>query len=107
MVCKSIKSLEDNTVLAIIFTLGGMQMLMYAWNAASIETIINCFRKVGISTVNQETATADKKDPFKDLLNEIDVLKNVEPDLTPGDINAALSTNFDTELSAAEPPLTD
>ena len=37
-----------------------MQILFSAWNPVSIETIVNCFRKAGISTENHEVAIADE-----------------------------------------------
>ena len=42
-------------------------MLLSAWNAVSTETIVNCFRKAGISTANQEAVIADEDVPFKNL----------------------------------------
>ena len=42
-------------------------MLLSAWNAVSKETIVNCLRKVGISTANQETTIGDESDPFNIL----------------------------------------
>ena len=41
------------------------------------------------------------------MQDEIDALRNVESNLISRDINAALLTDFDTEESAVEPPLTD
>ena len=81
-------------------------MLVSAWNSVSIETIVNCFRKAGISPANQEAAIA-ADDPFKDLQDEIDVLRNVPPDLVPEDVNASSLINVDSEVSAVQPPLTN
>ena len=50
---------------------------------------------------------AEEGDPFKDLLDEIDVLRNVQPDLVPEDVNAFLLIDVDSEVSAVQPPLTD
>ena len=77
MVRKIIRNLEKNKALPAISILNGMQMLVSAWNSVSIETIVNCFRKPGISPANQEAAIAEEVDPFKDLQDEIDVLRNV------------------------------
>ena len=49
-----------------------METLVSAWNAVSTETIVNCFRKAGISNANQETVIADEDNSFKDLQNEND-----------------------------------
>ena len=84
-----------------------MHMLVSAWNAVSIETIINYFCKAGISDANQEAAVVDEDDPFKNLQNEIDALRNLQPDLVPEHVNAASLTDADAEVSAVQPPLTD
>ena len=60
--------------------------------------IVNCFRKAGISTANQEAAIADEDDPFKDLQNENDALRNLQPDLVPGNVNATSLTDVDAEV---------
>ena len=81
-------------------------MSVSAWNAVSTETIVNSFRKGRISTANQEAAIADEEDPFKDLQNEIDVSQNLQIDLVREDINVALLTDVDAEVSAVQLPLT-
>ena len=67
----------------------------------------HCFRKSGISTANQEAAIADEGDPFKDLQNEIDALRNLQLDLVPGDVNATSLTDVGAEVFAVQPPFTD
>ena len=52
-----------------------METLVSAWNAVSTETIVNCFRKAGISNANQETVIDDEDNPFKDWQNENDALQ--------------------------------
>ena len=84
-----------------------MQIWVSAWNAVSTETIVNCFQKAGISTANQETAIAGEDDLFKDLQNEIDALRNLQPDLVPEDVNAASLTDVDAEVSTVQLSLTD
>ena len=41
------------------------------------------------------------------MQDEIDVLRNVQPDLVPEDVNASSLIDVDSEVSAAQPPLTD
>ena len=83
-------------------------MLVSAWNAFTTETIVNCFRKAGgISAENQDATIAEEDDHFKDLQDEIDVVRIVQPDLIPEDINAASLVVVDAEISAIQPPLTD
>ena len=107
MVQKIIRRLEKNKALPEVSILKAMQMLVSTWNAVSTETIVNYFRKAGFSTANQEAAIADEDDLFKDLQNEIDALRNLQPDLVPEDANAASFTDVDTEVSTVQPPLTD
>ena len=84
-----------------------MQMLVSAWNALTSKTIVNCFRKAGISAENQDAAIVEEDDPLKYLQDEIDVLQTVQPDLIPEDIIAASLVDVDTEVSAVQPPPTD
>ena len=107
MVRKIIRNLEKNKALPAISILNEMQMMVSAWISVSIETILNCFREAGISPANQEAAITEEDDPFKDLLDEIDVLRNVQPDLLPEDVNASSLIDVDSEVSAVQPPLTD
>ena len=99
MVQKIIKNLEKNNALPEVSILKTMQMLVPAWNTVSNETIVNCFRKAGIPT-------ADEDDPFKDLQNEIDALRNLQADLVPEDVNAASLTDVDAEIFRVQPLLT-
>ena len=101
------RGLEKNKTLSKISLLHGMQMLLSAWNALITETIVNCFCKAGISAENQDAATAEEDDPFKELQDEIDALRTVQLDHIPEDINAASLIDVDAEVSAIQPPPTD
>ena len=79
--------------------LKAIQMLVSAWNALSNETIVN-FREAKISTANQEAVVANEDDLFKDLQNEIDALRNLQPEFVPEDVKEALLTDVDAEVSA-------
>ena len=50
------------------------------------ECITNCFRKAGISTQTQENAVNDEDDPFQDLQETLDELKQLEADLVPDEL---------------------
>ena len=106
VVRKIIRTFEKNKTLPKISLLHGMQMLDSAWNALITETIVNCFRKAGISAENQDAAIAEKYDRFKDLQDEIDALRTVHPDFIPEDINAASLIDVDAEVSVVQPPPT-
>ena len=84
-----------------------MKMLVSAWDALSTKTIVNCFRKSGISAESQETTIAEDDDPFWELQDEIDVLRSVQPDLIEEDFDATTFTNVQTEVIAVPPPPSD
>ena len=75
VVQKIIRSLEKNSALPEVSILKTVQMLVSTWNAVSTET---------------------------NLQNEIDALRNVQPDLVPEDVNAASLTDVDADVSAVE-----
>ena len=45
-------------------------MLKTAWNEVSSKTIVNCFRKSGISEDARKAAIDDQDDLFKDMIND-------------------------------------
>ena len=80
--------------------LQGMQMLVSAWDALSTHTIVNCFRKSGISTESQETAITEDDDPFRELQDEIDNLRSVQPNLIEEDFDVAAFADVGAEVIA-------
>ena len=67
LVRKIIQTVEKKKIIPKILLLQGMQMLLWAWDALSMQTIVNCFRKTGISTESQETTTAEDDNLFRGL----------------------------------------
>ena len=102
MVQKIMWNLEKNNALPEVAILKAMQILFSAWNPVSTETIVNCFRKAGISTENHEVAIADEG--FQGFA-EWDWCFTRR--CVPEDVNAASLTDVDAEVSAVQPPLTD
>ena len=45
-------------------------MLNKAWHDVTEQTILNCFRKSGISSEAQEGAMDDHDDPFKGMVDD-------------------------------------
>ena len=84
-----------------------MQMLVSAWDALSTQTIANCFRKSGISTEIQETAMVENDDSFRELQDEIDDLRSVQPNLNEEDFDATTFADVDAEVTAVQPPPSD
>ena len=97
----------EKKTLPKILLLQGMQMFVSAWDALSKQTIVNCFRKSGISTKSQETAIAEDDGGFRKLQDEIDDLRSVEPNLTEEDFDANTFANVDVEVIAVQPPPSD
>ena len=75
-------------------------MLVSAWDALSTQTIVNCFRKTGISTESQETAIAEDDDSFRELQDEIDNLRSVQPNLIEEDFDVAAFADVGAEVIA-------
>ena len=61
--------------------LDAMNILVAAWARVSEQTVQNCFKKGGISQEAQKSAQNDDDDPFKVLVEEMDSLKEEDPDL--------------------------
>ena len=82
-------------------------MLVSAWDALSVQMIMNSFQKSGISTKSQETAIAEDDNPFRELQDEIDDLRSVQPNLVEEDFDATTFVNVDAEVITVQPPLSD
>ena len=107
VVRKIIQSVEKKKTLPKISFLQGMQMLVSAWDALPTQTIVNCFRKSGISTESQETAIAEDDDLFRELQDETDNLRSAQPNLTKEDFHATTFADVDAEVIAMQPPPSD
>ena len=84
-----------------------MQILVSPWDALSTQTIVNCFRKPGISTESQETAIAEDDDLFRELQDKIDDLHSVQPNYIEEDFDATTFADVDAEGIAVQPPSSD
>ena len=76
---KLITALDKNVSLPTASMLDAINMLVSSWNAVSTETIVNCFRKAGISSSSQELAQTDGDDTFKELNEELSRLRKINP----------------------------
>ena len=75
-------------------------MLARAWDSVEEKTIMNCFRKAGISPGTQISAMNDddENDPFSDLQYDLNVLRESQPELVPDDLTAADLVDVDTNV---------
>ena len=69
--------------------------------------MVNCFRRSGISTESQSTTIANGDDPFRELQDEIDNLRSVQPDFIEKDFDATTFADVDAEVIAVQPPPSD
>ena len=58
-----------------------MVLLVKAWNEVEEKTIVNCFRKAGISPEAQLSAVNNEDDPFKDIEVENDTMAELQHDI--------------------------
>ena len=78
-----------------------MMMLKTAWDEVTEKTILNCFRKSGISVEAQTVALNDYDDPFKEIMDDgeddsaveelefdLNQLRQTRQDLAPESLDA-------------------
>ena len=100
-------SVEKKEILPRYLLQQEIQMLVSAWDALSTQTVLYYFQKSGISTESQETAIAEDDDPFRQLQDEIDNLRSIQPNLIEEDFDATTFTDVDVEVIALQPPPSD
>ena len=86
--------------------LDGMIILVEAWNKVKKETVQNCFRKPGIGSSAQQSALNDDDDPFKTLSEEINALREENPQLLDDRIESEDLVSTDGNVLTSE-SLTD
>ena len=119
---KIIRELEKDKQLPRTSILEAMMMLKTAWDEVTNKTIVNCFRKSGISEDARKGAIDDHDDPFKEMVYDpeddsaaeeeddaveelqfdLDRLRKTRPDLAPEDLNADTLIDFDIEVVTYE-----
>ena len=55
-----------------------MKILAGSWEVVTKETIINCFRKAGITPAVQQAAISDSDDPSIDLQESLNDLRKAD-----------------------------
>ena len=104
VVRKIIQNVEKKKTLPKILLLHEMQVLFQTWDAPSTQMIMDFFQKSGISTENQETTIAEDNDPFRELLDEIDDFRSVQPNLIEEEFDATTFADVDAEVIAVQHP---
>ena len=75
------RALDKMKTLPKISILQAMKILVSSWEAASAQTIVNCFRKAGVTPEAQNAAITDADDPFSDLKESLQQLHDIGLDM--------------------------
>ncbi|XP_047129756.1 tigger transposable element-derived protein 4-like [Hydra vulgaris] len=70
-----IKAVDNNELMPKLSILQAMKDLVSSWNAVSMETVIDCFKKAGISKTNKSIEEADDDHPFNFLTEKLNRLR--------------------------------
>lgn len=101
------RALEKKEPCPHISVLKAMKILAYSWEVVTKETIVNCFRKAGISPTVQEAAIADSDDPFKDLQESLDELRKADATLVPNNVTATEFVSLDDDVIVTAPEISE
>ena len=85
---KYISAVDSNKEMPKITILDAMVIVEQSLSALPETTIINCFRKVGISKESQYNSIQDTDDPFAQLAESVDELMALDPNLAPDGFTA-------------------
>ena len=84
-----------------------MKILVSSWEAVSAQTIVNCFRKAGITPEAQNTAITDAVNPFSYLKESLQQLHDIDPDMVPEGVTPESLIDVDNEVITMAPMITD
>ena len=94
MLCRALEKKEPCLKISI---LQSVKTLADSWGVVTKETIINCFRKAGITPAVQQAAIADSDDPFKDLQESLNDLRKADSSMVPDDVTATALVSLDND----------
>ena len=101
------RALDKMKTLPKISILQAMKILVSSWEAASAQTIVNCFRKAGVTPEAQNAAITDADDPFSDLKESLQQLHDIDPDMVPEGVTPESLIDVDNEIITTAPMITD
>ena len=84
-----------------------MKILVSWWEAVSAQTIVNCFRRAGITPEAQNAAITDADYPFSDLKESLQQLHDINPDMVPEGVTPECLTDIDNVVITTAPVITD
>ena len=101
LIFKMLRAVDSGLDIPSESMIDAMVMLNNAWNDVTPETIVNCFRKAGLSSYSQEQAVRDLDDPFQqdseDLESCILRLRQEAPHLVPIGVDATSIVEADDD----------
>ena len=100
------RTLNKMKMLQKISILQAMKILVSSWEAVSAQTIVNYFRKVGVTPEAQNAAITDADDPFSNLKESLQQLHDIDPDMVPEGVTPE-SLNHVNEVITTAPMITD
>ena len=84
-----------------------MKILVSSWEAVSVQTIANCFKKAGITSEAQNAAITDADDPFSDLKRSLQQLHDIDPDMVQESVTPESLIDVDNEVITTAPMITN
>ena len=101
------RALDKTKTLPEISILQAMKILVPSWEAVSTQTIVNCFRKAGITPEAQNAAITDADNPFSYLKESLQQLHDIDPDMVPEGVTPESLIDVDNEVITMAPMITD
>ena len=98
---------DKTKTLPKISILQAMKMLVSSWEAVSSQTIVNYFRKTGITPEAQNAAITNADDPFSDLKESLQQLHDIDPDMVPEGVTPESLIDVDNEVITTAPIIAD
>ena len=100
-------SLDSNKPLPKASLLTALQLFASAWNEVSQATIVNCFKKAKISDKEQTIAINNENDPFKQINEDLQELREKDSSLMPESMTEEDLASADDAVRTRESTLTD
>ena len=104
LLCRALEKKEPCPKISILQSL---KILDDSWELVTKETIINCFRKAGITPPVQQAAIVDSVDPFKDLQESLNDLRKADSSMVPDDVTATALVSLDDGVIATAPEISE
>ena len=100
-------SLDSNKPLPKVSLSTALQLLPSEWNEVSQATTVNCFKKAKIPDKDQTIAINDEDDPFKEISENLQELREKDSSLVPESMTTEDLASADDAVITRESTLTD